>query len=124
MAGRWRRPGKDRIVTTLAERVSDGRGTTAADFSRAWFWACLHRRGLPLVPLCALLGTDFFAPDRELIGRVARVRTLRELEEEIRDFRVDARNQTWWRKTARVRVSTRRLRRLASPLLAGTARPS
>jgi hypothetical protein len=108
-------------MTTLSDQFSAGQGE-AADFTRAWFWACLHRRGLVLVPLCALLGRDFFAPDRELLDRVARVRTLRELDEEIRDFRADARNQTLWRKVAGVRVSTRRLRRLARPLLAPPAR--
>lgn len=71
------------------------------------------------MPLLALANRDYFAVDRALLQRVLRVRTVKELEEEIHDFRTDARNQTWWRKVGRVRVSTRRLRRIVLPSLTG-----
>ena len=104
-------------VNTLSEHFAALHPARPAEVARRLFWACLHRRGLVLVPILAVACRDFFAADRALLERVARVRTVEELEEEIHDFRTDARNQTWWRKVGRVRVSTRRLRRVVRPYL-------
>lgn len=41
-----------------------------------------------------------------------------QLNEELADYVVDRRNRGWWRRRARVRVSTQRLRRLARSHLA------
>ena len=41
-----------------------------------------------------------------------------QLNEELADYVVDRRNRGWWRRGARVRVSTQRLRRLARSHLA------
>ena len=104
-------------MSTLNEQYVATHGEPGAGVGRHLFRACLHRRALMLAPLIAFCDSDYFAPDRELLERAAQVRSLRELDEEIADFRNDARNQTWWRKYGRVRVSTRRLRRLARRLL-------
>jgi hypothetical protein len=104
-------------VNTLSEHFATLHPGHSGAVARRLFWACLHRRGLVLVPFLALANRDFFAADRALLERVAAVRTLAELEEEILDFRLDARNQTWWRKVGRVRISTRRLRRIVRPYL-------
>lgn len=104
-------------VNTLSEHFAALHPDRPAEVARRLFWATLHRRGFLLVPLLALANRDFFAADRALLERVVRVRTVAELEEEIHDFRTDARNQTWWRKVGRVRVSTRRLRRVVRPYL-------
>ncbi len=94
------------------------------EFASFLFWRCLYRRAVPLVPLLRAMDPDYFAPDRELIARVARVQTMRELGEELRDFSEDSRNRSWLRRFGRVRLSTRRVRRVARAFLAeaGVAR--
>lgn len=66
-----------------------------------------------LAPFISLLAPEYFAADRELIARAACARTLRELNEEIRDYADDSRNHGWWRGRAHVRLSTHRLRAVA-----------
>lgn len=56
---------------------------------------------------------DYFALDRELIGLVGSVRSKGEWHAELGDYGVNHRNCGWWRRRARVRVSTQRPRRLA-----------
>jgi hypothetical protein len=51
--------------------------------------------------------------DREVIARVARARSMREVDDELRTYSDDVRNREWWRRHGRVRVSARRLRREA-----------
>ena len=90
---RWRRaPLLPRTVNSLRERFCAAHGCRPDDFVRVVFWRCLHRHAVPLAPVCAALHADYFAADRDLITSAGRVRSLRELNEEIRDFMLDARN--------------------------------
>ena len=77
---------------------------------------------MPLAPLLASLDANYFAPDRDLIARVAHTRTMPELNEEIYEFINDVRNRRWLRMRGRVRVSTSRLRREARPFLVGNTK--
>lgn len=77
------------------------------------FWRCLYPHAVPFVIGVGLLRPDFFAADRELILRAGRTRTLRELNEELADYVRDPRNRGALRGALRLRVSARRLRRLA-----------
>ena len=70
-------------------------------------------------PFLLAVRPSFFVPDRELIGEAGRTVSLRQLDEEIRDFAMDYRNRNWWRKSIRWRISTHRLRRLAARYLPG-----
>ena len=70
-------------------------------------------------PLLLVMRPEFFALDRELLGGVSRAATWQQLEEEIRDYTMDARNRSWWRRRGRCRLSTRRLRRIAAHYLPG-----
>lgn len=108
-------------VTTFQENYCASRGCAGEEFTSHLFWRCLHRHALPLAPLVAVLQPDFFAADRELIMLAGRARTMQELNEEIRDFMHDTRNNRWWRMRAQVRVSTQRLRRVARHYLADAA---
>lgn len=104
-------------LSTLRARVCAARRWSPEEFGRRLFWLCLHRRAVPWVPMLRLLDPEYFAPDFELVARAAGVRTWRELREEIRDFTTDSRNAKWLRRQGRVRISTRRLQRLARPYL-------
>ena len=81
------------------------------------FWRALHWRAIPWAPRVAVLHPEYFAPDRELLDGAARVTTRQQLEEEIRDYAMDARNLNWWRRRLRCRLSTHRLRRIAAGYL-------
>lgn len=65
------------------------------------------------MPFLSALQSDYFAPDRDLILNASRARSMRELDEDIRDYMQDSRNHRWWRMRAHVRLSTQRLRGLA-----------
>lgn len=98
---------------TLQERICAARRWRAEELGQRLFWHCLHRRAVLLAPVVRLFDAEYFAPDRELLARAAGTRSLRQLREEIRDFTTDPRNERWLRQHGRVRVSTRRLQRLA-----------
>lgn len=87
------------------------------EFVHHVFWQCLHRHAVFLAPLVALLHWDYFRVDRELITLAGRVRTLRELNEELRDFMQDRRNHGWWRQRVLVGLSVHRLRHLGRRFL-------
>lgn len=78
----------------------------------------VFRSALPWHPrvISVLLGGfhgRFFAPDRILIGGVAEAQSLEAIAEEIRDFFMDPANQTFVRKSCRLRISTKRLKAIA-----------
>ena len=108
---------------TLREKYCSEYGCDEREFATRVFRRCLHRRLVPFASLVALLRPDYFAPDWELVRRAGAVRSLAELAEEVGDFRNDARNQRGWRARLRMRLSTRRLQRLARQLLGDESRP-
>lgn len=105
-------------MSTFQEKYCAARGCRGDEFVPQIFWRALHRHALVIAPVAATMDRDYFALDRELIAVVGRARTMGELDEELRDFRHDERNHHWWRMRARLRLSTRRLRRIAGTYLA------
>ncbi len=77
------------------------------------FWACLPWHARLLAPVLGLVWRDYFSVDHALIGCIGSVRSMGQLNAELGDYVVDRRNRGWWRRRARVRVSTQRVRRLA-----------
>lgn len=98
-------------MITFEESYCARHRCTPAQFRRRVFWLTLHRHALLFAPL-ALLG-GHFEIDHELIAACGRARTLRELQEELKDHRNQPENARWLRRWLRLRVSTQRLRRLA-----------
>ena len=82
---------------------------------------CMARRALPVLVLMRHSG--FFAADHELIRAVAQAVTMDEVREAIDEFWSHSANYTWFRRVAGLRLSTTRLRRVASQYLP-FARPS
>jgi hypothetical protein len=115
-------------VKTFAELFSAAQRCSADSFEERVFWRCLHRRALPAAPIVRWLSPGYFAPDWEFVRASAHCSTLRQIDEEIRDFTLDSANHQWWRRVARFRISTRRLRRLArlhlQPKVAPHANPA
>ena len=109
---------------TFREKYCSEYGCAEREFAARVFRRCLHRRMVPFASLVALLRPEYFAPDWELVRRAGAVGSLAELSEEVFDFRNDARNQRGWRARPRMRLSTRRLQRLAQRLLGDDSRPN
>jgi hypothetical protein len=103
---------------TLQELHCAWCGCPAPAFERRVFWTCLPWHARLLVPVVGLVWRDYFSVDRELIRACGSVRSMGQLNEELAEYVVDHRNRGWWRRRARVRVSTQRLRRLARSHLA------
>ncbi len=95
-----------RELYCAAERCRDD------EFVPHIFWRCLYRQALPIAGLILLVHPDYFAPDRDLITFAGRTTSLRQFNEEVRDFVKDRRNRGWWRASLRVRVSAHRLRNI------------
>jgi hypothetical protein len=94
---------------------------TAQEFSRGIFWLALHRHALPLAPL--LLWGKYFAADRELIVACGRARSMRQIREEIEQHGCHPHNVGWLRQRCAIRISIRRLHRLARNYLPGSSLP-
>ena len=76
---------------------------------------CLARRAAPIFAL--LGGSDFFAADRELIDAVAGAIAMDEVRAAVDDYWDHPANRQWLRRVAGLRVSTLRLRQVASEYL-------
>lgn len=126
-----RRPDADRrvlgrhrfAVKTFAETYCAGHRCAPRTFTWQAFWRCLHPCAVPVAPLALWLFPQHFETDWELIRRAARCSSLRQVDEEIRDFVADPANRSWWRRVARIRLSTQRVRRLARCYLPAGIRP-
>jgi hypothetical protein len=98
---------------TLVDRLCESGQCGPDKGLRRLFRRSLHVHVRPLTPLILLLWPGHFELDREVIARVARARSMREVDDELRTYSDDVRNREWWRRHGRVRVSARRLRREA-----------
>ncbi len=108
-------------VKTWEESYCERHRCTPLQFRQRVFWRTLHWHALPLAPF--LLPTGFFAEDLELIGACGQVRGMRELREELKEFRFRRVSESWLRRAMAIRVSTERLRRLARDYLPGASLP-
>jgi hypothetical protein len=106
-------------MKTFAELYCDRHAKAAEHFERAVLRRCLHLPARPLVPALRVIHPDFFAPDLELIRSVGRLRRDSDFSLEVQGFRDHPGNQHWLRRHLRLRISTRRLRRLLRDTLAG-----
>ncbi|HEY1111719.1 MAG TPA: hypothetical protein VGE76_23895 [Opitutaceae bacterium] len=82
-------------------------------FGSRVFRKVIHRRAMPAAIVLRTLNPDFFQADFELIQAAGEATDARQLEEHLQDYRLDSRNLRWARRCAFLRISTRRLRRLA-----------
>lgn len=98
---------------TLAEAYALTTGVPEVRFARRLFWRCLHRRALPWVPLLATVRPGYFQVEAQLLAQVGRARNLAAVDEEIRIFHHQDVSHRWLRRQLKLRLSTRRLRRIA-----------
>lgn len=85
----------------------------ASAYERRVFWRVLPRVALPLAAIVWLVNRAFFARDLALIRELGPTRDATEYHFLIAQFRDDClRSGGWLRNVLRLRVSSRRLRRL------------
>jgi hypothetical protein len=113
----------ERQLTTFEQIYSEANKCAPAEFSRRVFWECLHRRALPLAPFLLVLNRRYFEPDRQLIADVRRAERMEQVWEAVREYFADPRHTGWLRRKAEVRLSGRRLIRLARMYLPVTGSP-
>ena len=109
-------------MATFAELYCTRNGCPPQAFRRRIFWRTLRWRAVPFAPLL-LLG-EYFIADDELIDGCGRATRMQQICEEIQDHPFHPRSRGWLRRHAKVRVSTRRLRRLAESYLAKSNHPA
>lgn len=95
-------------------------GCSPDAFGRQVFHSVLHRRVLPAAVVLRAINPRFFQADFELIRDAGEATNSRQLEEYLQEYRLDSRNLHWARRHVFLRVSTRRLRRLAHSTWAET----
>jgi hypothetical protein len=111
---------KNRGITpgrTLEELFSAHHGCTLNQFRPRIFWRTLHSHALIIAP--PLLLGHYFALDFQLISSCGRARSMDALREEIQTYRDDPQNAEWLRRCAKVRISTRKLQKVARAYLKG-----
>ncbi len=107
---------------TLVDRLCESGRCDPAEGVRRLFRRSLHLHARPLSPVVLLLWPGHFELDRELVAQVARARSMREVDDELRSYVGDVRNREWWRRHGRLRISARRLRREARKVFGGGGR--
>ena len=96
---------------TFSEKFCAQRELAPEEFEAAVLRLSLHSPARVLRPLLALL-PDYFSADRDFVRSVGRIRRRADFEAEASDFAHDPANRGVLRQRLRLRVSTRRLRRL------------
>lgn len=115
------KPATPTAMNSLLRRYCEKNGCSEASFYRKVFWECLHRRALVVAPFFGGWKSNYFAADRALIAEIARAERMSQVAEDIGAFALEPDNTRWLRKTARIRVSGRRVQRLAKRYLLATA---
>jgi hypothetical protein len=88
-----------------------------APYERTVFWHCLHRRSLPIAAAVYLINRDYFKLDFQTLRQLGLTRSLNEFREELEGYRyVYRREGGFFRKSLRVRLSGKRLMRMATNL--------
>lgn len=91
-------------------------GCAEAVFLRRVFWQAMYPHAR-LVALVCGRGAECFDADRALITYCGRLTSLRQIDQELTEF-ASLRNRGFLRRQCRIRVSGRRLKRLAARCVA------
>jgi hypothetical protein len=86
-------------------------------YENAVFQRCLYRKARLLRPLLQFYNRNFFAPDRDFIRRVGKIRRREELLRELDEFYYHPKNGRWLRRRFNLRISCRKLVALAREVM-------
>lgn len=121
MADDTMRQRPNRVALEFRHRFADLHKIPAENFECAVFFDCAPLHALLLAFVIDNPRAPFFAADQELVARVAHARSVDEVRAAVSDFWGHPANDAWLRRVARVRISTRRLLRVAEQCFASDA---
>lgn len=108
------------MANTLRTKYCAHHAIPADDFVERVFWATIPSRKRPFARLVNLVYPKYFELDRRAIWNCGRAESLAALETELSGFFSDAYKWGYLRRKARLRVSAKKLRRLAAKHLPET----
>jgi hypothetical protein len=94
---------------SFAESVCEQLGLHPNQYENEVFRRCLYPKARALLPLLQFYNPSFFAPDRDFIRRVGKVRRREDLTRELDEFYYHPRNVGWMRRRFNLRISCRKL---------------
>lgn len=97
---------------TFAELYCELRGLSPHEYTEAVLKETLYPQARMLKRLLPLVASRHFASDVEFVNSVGLLRRFRDYTLESEEFAHHPENSGFWRITANLRVSTRRMRRL------------
>lgn len=100
------------IRRTFAELYCERKGISIDDYSKEVLWAGLYLHARPLAVLINLVHRDYFAPDRDFVEDVGRLRHYHDFIGSGLDFSHHPENRGFLRSVLKVRVSTEKMRQL------------
>ena len=106
-----------RDMKTLEELFCETHRCASDRYRRVVFWHCLPWHAKLMAPFLGGPSGTHFTSDRALIAGAGRATDMRQLNREIKEYFFDQQNRGWLRQVAGVRVSTRRLIRMARQYL-------
>jgi hypothetical protein len=101
------------MTETLETLFCRTHGCTQTEFERKIFWDCLHRHAVPVAPFILAVNRKFFLADRELIASAGAATSMSDVLRHAEEFLWHPNNKGWLRRQANIRVSGRRLIKLA-----------
>jgi hypothetical protein len=107
-------PSPSCAASDFRHRFAVLRQIAESSVERALFFDCAPLHALIVALIIDNPGATFFAPDRGLVARVATAHSIDEVHAAISEFRQDPANEGWLRRVGGVRISTRRLARIAA----------
>ena len=102
---------------TFAELYCEQRGLSPEAYDAAVLRETLYPHARLLAPLLKLIWPRHFSADLEFVHGVALLRRYREFFNETEEYAHHPENRGFWRMTANVRISSRRMRRLVRSTL-------
>ena len=102
---------------TFAELYCEQRGLRPEDYDAAVLRETLYPHARLLAPFFRLIWSRHFSADIEFVRSVAMLRRYREFFNETEEYAHHPENRGFWRMTANIRISSRRMRRLVRATL-------
>ena len=102
---------------TFAQLYCEQQGLAPGQYERVVLRRALYPHARLLAPLISYLWPQHFVADLDFVRSVARLRRFREFFYESEEFAHHPANRGFWRLTANLRISSRKLRRLVRSTL-------
>jgi len=94
---------------SFSESVCEKLGLHPNQYENEVLQRCLYGKARALRPLLQFYNRNFFAPDRDFVRRVGKIRRRAELMRELDEFYYHPKNGNWLRRRFKLRISCRKI---------------